>query len=256
MKTYKFIQLIHFLCDALKPVTQLSLTFQSNTVDLSVIQPKIQLALATLQQLKEKPGLNTRKVPKVLETFEITPNEQQITSSQRNQNQFLDNLTGNISRRFENPEIVNAMSVFCNPDVSSLCGSEDLELLADHYSMDLDTVMEEWDNLSNMVSEMDTTQKTGPTAIIRIINQMKTTAGDFCPHVEKLCSIAAILPFSTAEVERVFSDVSRTVSDLRNRLNVESTHKLLMLHRNDKYLNITNAVRKWAGKKNRRINIV
>ena len=37
--------------------------------------------------------------------------------------------------------------------------------------------------------------------------------------------------------------------DERNRLKVENTQKLLILHKNDKYLDMHNAVKRWAGEK-------
>lgn len=96
VKSYKFIPLIHFLCDALKTVTQLTLTFEYNNVDLSIAQPTLQLTLSTLQQLKEKPGLNTGKVQKLLESFEISPSDQQVSTIQQSEDTFIDNLKANI----------------------------------------------------------------------------------------------------------------------------------------------------------------
>ena len=46
LKNYKFVHLLHFLCDALKPMTQLALTFVSNNVDLSIVQPRLQHTLS------------------------------------------------------------------------------------------------------------------------------------------------------------------------------------------------------------------
>ena len=68
------------------------------------------------------------------------------------------------------------------------------------------------------MSDVDETVKMGPSAILKIIRQLKPIAGDICPNIEKLCFTAITLPLSTAEVERVFSDVNRTVTDERNRL--------------------------------------
>ena len=136
---------------------------------------------------------------------------------------------------------------------SAIYGSEDLELLAEHYEMDPDTVLVEWKHVIRLLSDVDETVKMGRSTILKIIRQLKPIAGDICPNIEKLCFTAITLPLSTDEVERVFSDVNRTVSDERNRLKVENTHKLLTLHRNDKYLDLHSAVKRWAGKSNRRI---
>ena len=57
-----------------------------------------------------------------------------------------------------------------------------------------------------------------------------------------------MLPLSTAEVEKAFSDVNRTDTDERNRLKVENIQNVLMLQRNETYLDIQNAVKRWAEK--------
>lgn len=62
------------------------------------------------------------------------------------------------------------------------------------------------------------------------------TDGNFCANVEKLCAIASGIALSTAEAERVCSDVNRTIAEIRNRLNLESCHKLLHIHRNNQFL--------------------
>ena len=61
------------------------------------------------------------------------------------------------------------------------------------------------------LSDVDETVKMGPSAILKIIRQLKPIAGDICPNIEKLCFTAITLPLSTAEVKRGFSDVNRTV---------------------------------------------
>ncbi len=79
----------------------------------------------------------------------------------------------------------------------------------------------------------------GPSDVVKIITSLKKSAGDFCPNLEKIVSAAAVIPVSTAEVERVFSNVQRTVTDLRNRLQVETTNKLLLIHRCSHYLDLS-----------------
>ena len=91
--------------------------------------------------------------------------------------------------------------------------------------MNCETVLDEWNSLTYMMSDLDQTQTAGPKVILNIIRQLKPTAGDVCP-TKRLCCIAATLPLSTALVERVFSDVRKAISDLRTRLKLENTHKL------------------------------
>ena len=44
--------------------------------------------------------------------------------------------------------------------------------------MDSDTVLEEWNKLTNMLSDVDKTSKTGPKAILNVIRKLKPVAGD------------------------------------------------------------------------------
>ena len=110
---------------------KVDMTFENNDADLSIVQPKLQLTLSTLQQLKDRPGLNTRKVTKFLESLDIS--EQEVKSLSKTESSFIDNLVTNITNRFQSSDIVNAMSILCNPSTTAtVCGSEDLEILAEH----------------------------------------------------------------------------------------------------------------------------
>ncbi|XP_045207438.2 E3 SUMO-protein ligase KIAA1586-like [Mercenaria mercenaria] len=67
LKTYQSVHIIHFLCDALRPLTQLALTFESNNVDLSVIKPKMDATISALNKLKSVDGVSMKKSSKLLQ---------------------------------------------------------------------------------------------------------------------------------------------------------------------------------------------
>ena len=69
-----------------------------------------------------------------------------------------------------------------------MCGTEDLELLAEHYEMDPDTVLAEWDHVIRLLSDVDVTVKMGPSELLKTIRQLKPVAGDIYPNIENSAS--------------------------------------------------------------------
>jgi hypothetical protein len=82
---------------------------------------------------------------------------------------------------------------------------------------------------------------------------MEKTLGNIYSNILKISSAAAVLPLSTAEVERMFSQVKRTITVLRNRTKVEKMNKLLMITQNNKYIDFQVITDKWMLKGNRRL---
>ncbi|XP_053380132.1 zinc finger protein 862-like [Mercenaria mercenaria] len=253
LKSYQTVHIIHFLCDALKPLTQLALTFETNNIDLSVIKPKMDSTVSALKKLKTSPGVSLRKASKLMDDFEISPTEQKRSVVHAAENKFIDNLIDNIESRLQNSDIIDAMSIFNMSGKGSFDGNDEIELLAEHFSEDVDSALYEWDSLKDCVAELDPVVKNSPSALLKTLMTVSPTTGNTYPVVTKLCSTAAVLPVSTAEVERVFSSVNRIVTDLRNRLSVENTNKLLHVIKNDQYINYQAVVKRWLKAKPRRI---
>lgn len=111
----------------------------------------------------------------------------------------------------------------------------------------------EWESLKDAVSSVEQETVKGPAKLMQLLTKLKLSTGQCFENVEKLCATAAVIPVSTAEVERVFSEVNCTKTDIRNRLDVDTVHQLLTIHRNDKYLDFGNTVKRWHGQKNRSI---
>lgn len=253
LKSYEHVHIVHFLCDALKPVTNLALTFEKNNVDLSTVKPRKDSAISALQKLKSAEGPSTRRVSKVLIENQITPNAQQIEVVRSVECQFLDNLVEAIEVRFESSDIIDQMSVFSMVDCSTFFGNDEVMCLAEHFSLDQDICLEEWDSVKNVVSDLEEGVVNGPCDLLKVFHKLEETTGNLCPNLEKICAAAAVLPISTAEVERVFSELNLVKTDLRNRLHVEKVHQLLMIHRNEQFIDYGRAVQKWHSMKKRRI---
>ncbi|WAR10051.1 hypothetical protein MAR_035127 [Mya arenaria] len=201
---YQTIHLIFFLCDALKPLTTLTMIFEKNKIDLSTIKPRKDSTISDLTRLKEIEGPSTRKVVKLLADLDITPTEVQIGAVKAAEQEFIDNLIHHINIRLASSDIIDNMSVFNMDEKSAFYGDDEIMHLAEHFKMDVDKVLYEWDRLKDAVSTLDSEVVSGPVNLLKVFQKMKATTGDFGADVEKLCTTAAVIPVSTAEVERVF----------------------------------------------------
>ena len=244
LKTVRAVHVIHFLCDALKPLTQLALVFEKNNIDLSTVHPRLQTTLLMLKDLKAVEGPSMKKVPRILESFGLSPKEQEIEAVKSAEKLFIDNLVENINNRLENSEIIDRLSIFNFADLHETCtslyGNDEILELANFLNLDSDEALYEWNQFKTTCVDSNSSQVNGPMAVTRLIHKLSKTTGNIFPAIAKMAATAAVLPLSTAEVERMFSDVKRTVTILRNRLTVENVQNLLMIHHNDHYLDFDN----------------
>lgn len=60
LKSYKSVHIIHFLCNALKPLTNLVLVFEKNDIDLSIVKPRKEATISALNGLKAVDGISMK----------------------------------------------------------------------------------------------------------------------------------------------------------------------------------------------------
>lgn len=58
MKYYKFVATLYLLSDVLQLLSKLSLVFQKENVDLTVVKPIVNATIASLKTLRDSPGEN------------------------------------------------------------------------------------------------------------------------------------------------------------------------------------------------------
>lgn len=95
-----------------------------------------------------------------------------------------------------------------------------------------------------------------PGHMLRTLTEKKRTLGDIYPNMVKLLRVHESLIISTAGVERVFSRVKLIVTEHRNRLQVQTTNKLLMVALNtdsEADIDFKQVVKYYLKQKNRRI---
>ena len=128
------------------------MVFEKNDIDLSTIKPRKDSAVAALTKLKESVGLNTKRAARVLSDNDVVPSEQQVANVTAAEQEFIDNLIESINNRLSSCDLIDNMSVFNMADTSSFYGNDEIMSLAEHFGMDADKVLEEWDTLKDTLS--------------------------------------------------------------------------------------------------------
>ena len=89
--------------------------------------------------------------------------------------------------------------------------------LAEHFSIDNDDLINEWTSFCQLISDKDSTDRT-ITACLKLLLNDKLGLNSLYPNLTRLSSTAEGLPLSTAEVERVFSQVKLIKNEHRKRM--------------------------------------
>lgn len=71
LKIYESVYIIHFLCNALKPQTAVTLVFEKKSIDLTVMKPMKDLTINCLNQLKKCDRISTKRASKLLQVLNI-----------------------------------------------------------------------------------------------------------------------------------------------------------------------------------------
>ncbi|XP_060598671.1 E3 SUMO-protein ligase KIAA1586-like [Ruditapes philippinarum] len=192
LKTYESVHIVHFLCDALKPLTTLALTFERNDIDLSLVKPRMESTISSLKKLKQSEGLSTKRAAKIVSEHNINVTEQKIESVKKAEHLFIDNLVDHIERRLDSSDVVDCMSVFNMADQSTFYGNDEIMYLAEHFRMDVDETLQEWETVKSSLANIESKDIAGAMNMIKILNSVKHVTGNYCPHIEKLCATAAV----------------------------------------------------------------
>ena len=258
LKKPSAVRVVHFLCDVLKPVTQLALTFEKNDVELTTIHPRLQSTILTLNGLRNKDGVNTLKSEKLINSLKLSWEGNSLEEVKNSEKKFIDSLISNINLRLQNTEIIDKLGIFqlnnLDEEASGFHGNDEMLDLAEHFNLDTDEALYQWDLFKTTIANQSAAdQFDGPIATTKAIITMRKTVGDIYSNVLMLAAAAAVLPLSTSEVERMFSHVKRTITILRNRTKVEKMSKLLMITQNKRYIDIGSIADRWLAKGNRRL---
>ena len=151
MTCYNFVATIYLLSDVLPGLTALSLVFQTEDVDISLIQPHVSATISALKLLRDQNGSCMQKLSGVVRElstqwqFSIPVTEQLKTSFQTNIcEKYIDSLVDNLEERFRDACLLKSLSTLFDPksavavllktpDQFTRYGEEQLTAIAEHF---------------------------------------------------------------------------------------------------------------------------
>ena len=110
--------------------------------------------------------------------------------------------------------------------IPSTYGLVEIDDIAQHFNLDSDNLSFEWTSFLNFIADTPPEQRSIVHSLA-LLKHKHLGLQELYPTILKLLSVAAVLPLSTAEVERVFSQVKLIKNDHRNRLKQETLENLL-----------------------------
>ncbi|CAG8477749.1 16840_t:CDS:2 [Rhizophagus irregularis] len=128
---------------------------------------------------------------------------------------FSEAIINSIKSRFPQSDLYHSFRIFdlklspIKENELGNYGNDDIKKLSDYYGVD------KMDDEGNIVE--------------KIINGDNVKQEWKFPNISKLIKISLIVPLSNAQVERIFSQHKLTKTRLRNRMNIESLNKHLMI---------------------------
>jgi hypothetical protein len=274
---WKFLAFLHFLWDILGYLSTLSKIFQRKNIQISDIDPVIELTLNKIQQefldyndngellfgenmnrflLNTPSGENCS-----IGEHQLMWNEDYKTDLIVDISSFASAVTLEIQERFPDRPLLNSMKILDhanwpdNKEEIARYGEKELNILAEFYEkeqiIEVSNICEEWfgykaiiyANFKNIEIEL-------------LIPRLFEFYYDMFPNIIKLLGIVFSIPFSTVECERGFSKQNLIKTDLRNSLNNETLHYLMMVGLEEKNLSefdFTRALQIWNEQCRRRI---
>lgn len=221
------------LADTLPHLCIVSLLFQRRDVNLGMVKSTMDKTLKTLQIRKTQDGPWLLKEQQIAASINITT-EPKADFNTKVRTPFLDQLIDNVTARFTDSDIIDQLSIIDlngTDTLPSLYGFTELYTLADHFSMQPEDLQTQWQDFLQLVDSMST-QERSVTQLLKLLHTSDCGLQEMYPLVHQLYAITATLPLSTAEVERVFSQVKLIKTSHRSNLKTTTLNRLLNIKLN------------------------
>ncbi|XP_070556627.1 uncharacterized protein C17orf113-like [Ptychodera flava] len=271
--------------DIIPILTQLSMLFQKQDLDLALVQPAVSQAISDINTLKTDDGAHVQALSKSLFSDDTGKTSLDghvllyFTEAKKNhfktkiRELFCTEVIKNLETRFPE-ESSNMISVFAVLGMRPLSfvdnkaewGNDRIETLIKKYGdevtvkdgskksplIDAGATRREWVIVKDLVLQ-EAYPRMKLTELWKIIH---TYHRDSFPNLLTLASIASVLPVQTADCERGFSAQNNTKTASRNRLSGEKLSKLLKISINGPSIErfpFDVAVKLWKEKRERRM---
>ena len=273
---FKFLYVVHFLCDVLKPLAILSKMYQKQDLDFTEVTPLLRSTIDCVNDFRvEKNGQMLTKFlsqvsaePQVdvdgLVTFQFQGHTIRDSSKQRDEavkvcDQFVTGVVKSLNVRFSDNEdcsILTALSNFFNPGVSKTTKGADIDLVNEYLA----TVGVEGkrDELSCFLNFAHASHDNGNKSVVssRDMANLALRHKDVYPAASEAAGRLLVAPVSTVECERGFSKQNIIKTSLRNSLGMAGLNNLMRISVDGPGLvnfNFSSAFKKWKSMKARRI---
>jgi len=146
MRTYLFAAVLCLFCDVFPTLSRLSKTFQSSTVDLSMVGPCVASTISNISRLAEHDGEHLQQLDALLDDLATKP-ETTITVGEKDRSrfanirkQFIASLRDRLQARFPDMRLLDAFAAVFNPALLDKLGTalqeygnSELKVLQEHY---------------------------------------------------------------------------------------------------------------------------
>ena len=226
LQSPKFIATLYFMSDVLSTLGKLSTAFQKRGLNLLAVEGILRDHLSVLEKLQADPFSGGHML--CLEndhpgTTEKVKTEQFVGAVQS----YLTALITNIKSRFPKPHLLSLLASIDPRNACSTAPAQMLEL-ATHFDLDGPQLMCEFQAYQSFVSSTKSDSMRGVVASFWQPSCRETMAAAY-PLLSDIIARVAVLPASSAEVERVFSNVKRVKTPIRNRLKVPTVDSLVRI---------------------------
>ena len=230
LKKPTFVATLLVLSDVLAVLGNLSRCFQSNSLNLLSVENIVSDCKAALCELKDHPlqGGYSKEIGDVLVTMGISdPFDRESFVPQIQA--YIRNLIANLEHRFPQLHSISLLG-YLDPRNAHLANAAVISELADHFLLDGAQLWSEYLIYKSFTKRVH--MPSGVTPVEAVINAIlgpssRDTMSALFPLISDLLARLAVLPATSAQVERVFSTMKRIKTAQRNRLNTTTLDHLI-----------------------------
>ncbi|XP_060571778.1 E3 SUMO-protein ligase KIAA1586-like isoform X2 [Ruditapes philippinarum] len=274
--SFKFLYVVNFLCDILKPLAALSKSYQKSDLDFSEVTPLLRSTVAKVESLgSKKDGTCLSKFlsqvphePQVgddgLMTFQyqghtIRDGEKQRQEANSICDKFVKGMVRSMNDRFSDNDdsvVLTALCNYFNPVVDKDSKVDDVDVIVEYLgNVGVECNVDDLDMFLGyahaLISEGNKSVK-APNDVANLALRKK----DVYPVASEAAERLLLAPVSTVDCERGFSKQNLIKTCLRSRLSVKSLDRLMRITVEGPEIGqfpFDKAFKKWAAVKDRRI---
>ena len=253
-----FIASLLLLSNILAILGNLSRTFQLAQLNLLAVEQLVEDAKAALCVIKEDPlhGGYMMDLEATMKEIEVTtPLEE--TSFIKNAKSYSDAIITNLENRFPQVRTLTLLGYFDPRNVQSATQVNMLEI-GDTLQIDGHKLWQEYTGYKSFVQSLPMPWSVEVAAHVMHSPANRETMAVAYPLISNILGRIAVLPASSAQVERLFSTMKRIKSAQRNRLKSKTLDHLMRISIEGPSVQNWDpypALRKWESMGNRRIQI-